>query len=73
MPNNYKIEWSYKDSNGKRRTESDVFFCELSARDAVKKVYADYSDYPDLRIEGMWRECSDCWDCVSPFLWEDID
>lgn len=70
MPTNYKVEWSYINSQGKRRTEYDTFF-EWSAKDAVKTVRKEYEHLSDLRIERVLKECSDCWEEVGPIVWEE--
>ena len=70
MPTNYKEEWSYTNSDGKFCKEYDLFF-ECSAKNAVKRVYDDYSQYSDLRIQYVWKECADCWEEIDSWLWEE--
>lgn len=67
---NFKVEYSYINTEGKRIFETDVIVAPMPS-DAVRKLRIRYDACSQLRIEDVWKEGVDSWDHVHRDWWED--
>ena len=62
--NEYKVMFSYIDTDGRRRTEEDTALA-FTSYEAGEIVEREYSDLEDLRIEEIWIDRNNRWELVE--------
>lgn len=62
----YRVEFTYMVRDTKRRT-TDIFvgFNCQEAVDSCRAIYGEDDEYPNLRIERVWKECYGSWMAVN--------
>ena len=69
MLKEYKIEWTYRDDNGKHIRQVDIFLC-YTPREAIIELREEYCDLTDIRIEDVWEERENSWVHIQREEWE---
>lgn len=62
--NQYRIEYSYTNSAGQRKYETDTSTA-WTAQEAVEDVRRWYGDLDDLRIEDVWIDRNNRWEITE--------